>query len=316
MKKLIIALIALVLLGGLVALLWTTIVPLIKDEIGNYVDGLLETTSADTEKPIPDGAIEIPYAVYVEDPESGEYVLKSETTEYILEGHSKTYEARPIDHYVFNEEKSNLLAEKAGDRIVLYYDCETCRVIFDVGDAEILTGSAIQTIRKGQTPKAPTLLLKGYTLKGYDKPLEKVYADTTFTPAWEIAHYVLRLYVAKDTALSSTLFTPYDGLDGVFEASYTYRDALSLPTPTSEGYLFLEWNTKPDGTGETVTKIETGTYEDTALFAIYDRIMASIVFEPVDGVTFPAYYLPANDPISAPIIPPPPLAAASRARTR
>ena len=35
MKKLIIALIALVLLGGLVALLWTTIVPLIKDEIEN-----------------------------------------------------------------------------------------------------------------------------------------------------------------------------------------------------------------------------------------------------------------------------------------
>lgn len=291
---------------GILALLGSLILPLVKDEIYNIL-GSLFTPS--TEAPMTEGdrtLVEIPYHVYMQDPESGEYQLKSSTKEYLTVGESKTFIAPEIEHYTVNTDKSRLIIAYAeeGKKLLLYYDCETCKVSFAIGDAELESGSAFQTLRKGQTPKAPVLTKKGYTLKGFDKPIEKVYEDTVYTPAWEITKYVLRLHATDDTLLPGSAFTKREDTDGCFEATYTFKDSLNVPKPSSDGYTFIEWNTAPDGSGKTVSSIAEGTYQSTTLYAIYTVKLYSISFAAVDSISYPAYYLPYGSDISSPYIAP------------
>ena len=307
MKKLIFVFIVIAVIGALTAGLFTMLSPLITDEISGAIDDLLSGgTPTTTEPPLPDGTVTIPYRVYFQDPESGEYQLTTDKNEYLLEGRDKRFDPPTVEYYLLNEEKSRyeITSAKEGDFVTLYYDCETCKVIFNTENADILDGYTIQTLRKGQIPKAPTLSLKGYTMTGYDKPLDKVYEDTVYTPHWEITKYVLRLHATEDTELDSDAFTHSDGSDGCFEAFYTFEDALTVPTPRSDGYTFLEWNTSPDGKGDKVTEITAGTYENTTLYAIYTVKLYSITFTSVEGVSYPAYYLPYGTPISAPAIAP------------
>lgn len=304
MKKLFASLLALAVIAALGIGLWSIIAPLVKDEVIGAISDLFTSTEAPTDSRPEGDVIEIPVRVYYQDPESGEYRLERETTEYIREGTYKEYDFDAVTHYAINTEKSNFRAEKAGDAVEVYYDCETCKVVFDIGEATLTDGYAIQTLRKGQTPKAPTLSLPGYTLTGYDKTLDKVYADTTYTPHWEVANYVLRLHATNRTDLGSDRFTQSEIADSCFETTYTFRDSLTVPTPKSPGYTFLEWNTSPDGKGETVTKIAEGTTADTTLYAIYTVKLYTITFVSLDGDSFPAYYLPYDTVISAPAIAP------------
>lgn len=305
MKKSISVLIAIAAIIGVVMLLCTLILPLVRDRIYDFMNSVFPDST--TEMTDPDhSVVEIPYTVYRQDPESGEYQLMSESKEYLPHGSGKTFEAPPMTNYTVNEEKSRLTITSAevGDSLVLYYDCETCKVFFDVGEATLESGSAVQTLRKGQTPKPPVLTRKGYTTKGFDTPIAPVYENTVITPIWEITNYTLRLHATEDTVLSGTGFIKRGDTDGCFETTYTFKDSLTVPAPKSDGYTFIEWNTAPDGKGKTVTEISEGTYQETVLYAIYTVKLYSITFSSVDGVSYPAYYLPYGTAVAAPVIAP------------
>lgn len=303
MTKLLKSLIGLILIVGIIAVLVTAIAPLVKDEILSALGGLFSPSTAETTLQEGD-PFEIPVRVYQQDPESGEYHrIGGDTSEFLRVGESKTYTFEEKDDYDIDQEKSKLFVDEPGDVIEVYYTCETCKVSFDSGNATITDGYAIQTVRKGQTPPEPTFFLKGYTCVGYDKPLAPVYEDTTFTARFEKTKYSLYLYATNDTLLPDG-FTRYAGADGCFEAQYTFEDTLPVPTPQSDGYTFIEWNTSPDGKGEKVTAIDVGTYESTSLYAIYTVKLYSISFTDVEGVSYPTYYRPYDTVIHAPTIAP------------
>ena len=48
------------------------------------------------------------------------------------------------------------------------------------------------------------------------------------------------------------------GTGSTAQLPYSVDKEYTLPTPVKEGYVFLGWNTKADGTGETLTKIPAG----------------------------------------------------------
>ncbi len=301
MKKLLKALIGIAVLFGIVALLWSLLAPLIRNEIFNMIGNAFETTT-DSEE-IPEGTYKIPVHVYFQNVDDGSYEKRSETVRYLTSGSELTYTPEEYDYYDIDTEKSVLSATDEGDVIEVYYTCETCKIFFDTGAATVVDGYAIQTIRKGQLPIAPTLSLKGYTCVGYDKPIEPVFEDTVYTASFEKTNYRLFLYATNDTTLPDS-FVRNENADGCFETTYTFEDTVTIPQPQSKGYTFIEWNTSPDGNGETVNEINVGTYADTALYAIYTVRFYSIGFATVDGINYPSYYLQYGTPVSAPIIAP------------
>lgn len=260
-----------------------------------------ETTTA----PItaPEGSYLVPISVYLQDPESGEYELIAQKSECPPIGMSVTYTPDARDYYIIDSERSTFTATSEGESIEVYYTCELCTVTFQAENATVEDGTLTQTLRKGQTPTPPTLSRKGYTCIGYDQPIDKVYTDTVYTAIFEVTKYTLYLYATADTVLPEG-FTPNGQTDGCFTATYTVEDSITLPKPQSAGYTFVEWNTAPDGKGQTLTEITKGTEDDTSLYAIYTVKLYSITFVANDGAGYPAYYHPYNTPISAPTVPP------------
>lgn len=59
------------------------------------------------------------------------------------------------------------------------------------------------------------------------------------------------------------------GTGSTAQLPYSVDKEYTLPTPVKEGYVFLGWNTKADGTGETLTKIPAG-WEGT-LYAMWEE---------------------------------------------
>ncbi|MDD4211926.1 MAG: InlB B-repeat-containing protein [Bacilli bacterium] len=63
--------------------------------------------------------------------------------------------------------------------------------------------------------------------------------------------------------------------------SYTYvSSAIALPlsgTMSRDGYDFVEWNTKADGTGETITSIPTGSHANITVYAIWASQVPTVV---------------------------------------
>ena len=77
-------------------------------------------------------------------------------------------------------------------------------------------------------------------------------------------------YSNMTTPWTSNKFLMYDAQGGVVSPTYTGTSPATLPTPTREGYTFLNWNTKADGTG---TARNAGTSmsfsSTTTLYAIW-----------------------------------------------
>ncbi len=53
---------------------------------------------------------------------------------------------------------------------------------------------------------------------------------------------------------------------------------ISLPTPTRDGYTFVEWNTKADFSGEAVSEIASGSVGDLTLYAKWDLVTYTITY--------------------------------------
>ena len=161
------------------------------------------------------------------------------------------------------------------------------RVVFDVdgqkSEVKVVKGEAIGSNLPADPEK------DGYTFKGWntkaDGTGETVTAETVVTDEMEV--YAV---FEQNPAPIEEVRVVFD-VDGVkSEVKVVKGEAIgsNLPTdPTKEGYTFKGWNTKADGTGETVTA-ETVVTDEMEVYAVFEQNPAPIeevrvVFD-VDGV--------------------------------
>ena len=265
------------------------------------------STAPSTEKTEPEETtlneidVTVPIITYCQDPESGEYVQESESTRVFKQkiGQALSVTIDPVipEHYELDAKKSTLSIEnfRDGDTVIVYLKCQTITVTFTDGE-----NSSTQTLRAGQTPATPDFSRQGYTLTGFDKPIEPLYHNTVYTAVWELTQYTLTLYTAEGSFVEEEGFTEEEY--GRFTKYFTILDSFTLPTPQNKSYHFLAWNTKSDRSGEDCTEIETNTMEDVILYAIYDVTLYEIQFVEENGVAYASYYLPYGTPITSPKI--------------
>ena len=164
---------------------------------------------------------------------------------------------------------------------------EEVRVVFDVdgvkSEVKVIKGEAIGS----NLPAAPGK--DGYTFKGWntkaDGTGETVTAETVVTDEMEV--YAV---FEQNPAPIEEVRVIFD-VDGVkSEVKVVKGEAIgsNLPVaPGKDGYTFKGWNTKADGTGETVTA-ETVVTDEMEVYAVFEQNPAPIeevrvVFD-VDGV--------------------------------
>ena len=147
---------------------------------------------------------------------------------------------------------------------------EEVRVVFDVdgvkSEVKVIKGEAIGS----NLPADPTK--EGYTFKGWntkaDGTGETVTAETVVTDEMEV--YAV---FEQNPAPIEEVRVVFD-VDGVkSEVKVVKGEAMgsNLPAdPTKEGYTFKGWNTKADGTGETVTA-DTVVSDDLEVYAIFEK---------------------------------------------
>ena len=91
---------------------------------------------------------------------------------------------------------------------------------------------------------------------------------------------------------TKTLQLDKNGGTGASSTLLTYGQARYLPTPTRQGYEFLGWNTKLDGTGttyinlldaQTVNAIVLGTLDISTLYAQWERLGTEITLSKEGG---------------------------------
>ena len=144
------------------------------------------------------------------------------------------------------------------------------RVVFDVdgqkSEVKVVKGEAIGS----NLPADPTK--DGYTFKGWntkaDGTGETVTAETVVTDEMEV--YAV---FEQNPAPIEEVKVVFD-VDGVkTEVKVIKGEAIgsNLPAdPTKKGYTFKGWNTKADGTGETVTA-DTLVSDDLEVYAIFEK---------------------------------------------
>ena len=147
---------------------------------------------------------------------------------------------------------------------------EEVRVVFDVdgvkSEVKVIKGEAIGS----NLPAAPGK--DGYTFKGWntkaDGTGEAVTAETVVTDEMEV-YAVFEQNPAPIEEVKVVI--DVDGVKSEVKVIKGEAIGSNLPAdPTKEGYTFKGWNTKADGTGETVTA-DTLVSEDLEVYAIFEK---------------------------------------------
>ena len=147
---------------------------------------------------------------------------------------------------------------------------EEVKVVFDVDgvktEVKVIKGEAIGS----NLPADPTK--DGYTFKGWntkaDGTGEAVTAETVVTNEMEV-YAVFEQNPAPIEEVKVVI--DVDGVKSEVKVIKGEAIGSNLPAdPTKEGYTFKGWNTKADGTGETVTA-DTLVSDDLEVYAIFEK---------------------------------------------
>ena len=129
------------------------------------------------------------------------------------------------------------------------------------------------TLRYGERSELPACTLAGYNFLGwYDEKGALVEAIT----AENIGDMVL---TAKYREAGLTYVIAYELNGGVQSprnpSAVAYGQVVELYAPTREGYLFLGWNDRADGSGEYYEATPAGRESDLTLYAVWQEITVS-----------------------------------------
>ena len=139
--------------------------------------------------------------------------------------------------------------------LLFLVSCGGTRVVFDIGDATLVSGELKQTYKDGVTIVPPEITKEGYVLVGWDGNYENPTEATTVTPVWKKLHTVtfdLDGGTAKDSeALVQSV------LDG---------EAAEAPAVSKEGYAFTGWSRDFSAVTEDLTVTAVWTPVHTVTF--------------------------------------------------
>ena len=181
---------------------------------------------------------------------------------------------------------TNLTSENNGT-ITLYakYEETTKTIIYNKNN-ESATGTVNNTVVEKAhvaTLKANSYSLVGHTFKEWNTKADGT--GTSYAESQEIEIYdtELTLYAIWTKNTYTITFSTYGGSE-VASETIQYGDNYKLVnSPTKTGYTFKEWNTKADGTGTTITTLNTYTIEgNQVLHAIYTANTYTVVFNKND----------------------------------
>lgn len=114
-------------------------------------------------------------------------------------------------------------------------------------------------------PTAATWYVNSYTYTGHNGAAVSYTTRRGFTSTTDSTNYSL-------SDLSTNKFLMYDAQGGTVSPSYASSSPAALPTPTREGYTFMNWNTKADGTGTAKAAGTSYSFSSTTtLYAIWAK---------------------------------------------
>lgn len=154
----------------------------------------------------------------------------------------------PGDTFIGPEQDSTLYAQWTLNPVNLEYNANTIDVVENLPQTESYIPGEIATISE----QIPTRV--GYVFTGWNSQPDGT--GTSYTPGESvlIPDNGLILYAQWTQNQNNLNFDPNttDSVDNLPEdISYTPGDTVTIPDqiPTREGYNFIGWNTRPDGTG-------------------------------------------------------------------
>lgn len=142
---------------------------------------------------------------------------------------------------------------------------------FSLGDGQISQGAL--TLRFSETFTLPGCVLAGYDFLGWKN--ERGETVQTIDSS-NIGDMVLTASY-REAGLTYTLtYEPCGGtLKSLGPVQIGYGQRIPLPAPQREGYLFLGWNDRADGSGTYYESTPEGRESDLTLYAIWQEITVS-----------------------------------------
>ncbi|HHU55763.1 MAG TPA: hypothetical protein GXZ48_03645 [Acholeplasmataceae bacterium] len=146
----------------------------------------------------------------------------------------------------------SLINEGTYNNITLYaiidLDPENHHIIF-IDNGKIIS---TQDIKDGETLDIPDPSPNnGYEFIGWDKDVNKIESDITFTAVYEPIVYTIKYNANIDSEVN----LPTEPL------TYTIENEIILPKVNAEGYIFVGWYDNPEGDGEPIMKTSYGNLE-------------------------------------------------------
>jgi len=115
--------------------------------------------------------------------------------------------------------------------LLMLAGCGGTKVVFDIGDATLISGTLKQTYRDGVVITPPEITKEGYVLAGWDGDYQNPASATTVKPIWKKIHTVV-FSTEEGVAKDSSKLTQQVA-DG---------EAAEAPSVSREGYALLKWS--------------------------------------------------------------------------
>lgn len=295
MKKLIITLIVLVILGGAFYYVWHNYGDQIKDKLKNGIDETINAINNDKEN--------IRVFEYFEYNDKDGYYMKDSNGFLVRDvavGTSYTYEAKTYEHYSLKEIKNGVIAkvEKDGNYVIdVYYNLDKYTITFD-GEGVSETDKT-KTFKYGyvlQQKDFPSMSKEGYEFK---IPSTSVSKDETIAIEWVEIERTLTLELADGCEITDSSYQKVEG-SNVYTKKIKYFSTETLPTPTSSIYTFKNYVDKNNNVVTEISHITT----DITLNAQFTETTYTITFDCEDGKAYASIIAAKGAQISSPYIQP------------